>query len=553
MNNSILVISLKHNQDINTNFIMCGIYGCFHDGNAPKYQYSCIKPRGPDETVVIDDGDGKHLAFYRLKVVGISDGSQPYQTDDLELMCNGEIYNHTYLKNLHEFKMKTHSDCEIILHMYRKFGIERTVRELHGEFAFILVDKEQRVVHFARDRFGVKPLYMSNHMVNSKMQSLEVASIPDSFAHKTGTQHVLPGEIYTFDLEHRTISSQPYCVIQYGVNKVKYTSHDIYKALVQSIKMRIEQSERAVGFLLSGGLDSSIVLSIALNEYKFIKPVEVFTFAFEPDAPDVKAARIMVEFYKKTYGNNCINWHLVIRPVIDGVNVFPSVIKALGTFDTTTVRASVPMYLISKYIAENTNVRVLLSGEGADELFGGYLYMKYAPNDFAYRAEILKLLRELYMFDCARADRTTSSHGLEVRPPFLDQVLVYTVLNSDNLLKCDYSTTKPVLRQIASDYALLPASILVGKKEAFSDAVGLSWQESMARCAREMIKKDNYANVEYSPIVPPISDTSKVFQMIFSRLFGPLWHLVPKMWMPNQEWVDTGGEPSARVLECYDD
>jgi asparagine synthase (glutamine-hydrolysing) len=532
---------------------MCGIYACFHDGHAPKYQHSCIKPRGPDETIVLNDDEGKHLAFYRLKIVGIADGAQPHQTDNLELMCNGEIYNHNRLRNLHKFEMKTHSDCEIILHMYCKFGIERTVRELHGEFAFILVDKVQRIVHFARDRFGVKPLYMSKHMVDGKTQSLEVASIPNSFAYKADTQHVLPGEIYTFDLEHRTVSSQPYCVIQYGVSKTKYTSCDVYKALVRAVKMRVGQSERDIGFLLSGGLDSSIILSIALNEHKFVKPVEVFTFAFEHDAPDVKAARVMVEFCKKTYGENCINWHLVIKPVSDGVKVFQSVIKTLGTFDTTTVRASVPMYLISKYIAEKTNVCVILSGEGADELFGGYLYMKYAPNDFAYRAEILKLLRELHMFDCVRADRTTASHGLEFRPPFLDQILVHTVLNSDDLLRCNHETTKPVLRQIASDYALLPASVLVGKKEAFSDAVGLSWQVTMAEHASAMLKKESRVDIQYSPMVPPVSDTARVFQMVFGGLFGPLWDLVPKMWMPNQEWVDTGGEPSARVLECYDE
>jgi len=539
---------------------MCGIYSCFYQGDKPCFQHDCIESRGPEETIIIDSGDGdgdgdsdeeckRHLAFYRLKIVGMGDGTQPFQTDDMDLMCNGEIYNYNELRTMFQLPTKTHSDCEVIMHMYRAIGIEQTVQMLHGEFAFILVDKRQKLVHFARDRFGVKPLYMSKVTAGNKISMLELSSLVGAFINKEDVSHTDPRTVYTYDLVHKTLSSQPYCVIQFNSMRGSPTRSYIYDCLKKAVRMRVEQSERKVGFLLSGGLDSSIILSIALNECKFTEPVDVFTFGFEADAPDVKAARTMVEFLKKRHGDNCMNWHLVVQPVQNGIAAFPEVINAIETYDTTTIRASVPMYLISKYIKEETDVRVIISGEGADELFGGYLYMMYAPNQYAYKAETLKLLRELYMYDCLRADRTTAAHGLEVRPPFLDQTLVDVTLNYSELIGCD-DITKPVLRYIASDNRLLPEAILIGKKEAFSDAVGLSWQDAMENRATEMLQNEE-GEIAYSTTITPASNTAKVFQTVFRGLFGPQWNLLPKLWVPNQQWVDTGGEPSARVLACY--
>lgn len=533
---------------------MCGIYACFHNGTPPNYKHKCIAARGPDETIIIDTDDSL-LAFYRLKIVGVADGAQPFITNDIELMCNGEIYNYKELVSEFSLEPETHSDCEVIMHLYRKLGIEQTVQLLHGEFAFILVDKTKNLVHFARDRFGVKPLYMSSIMCMGKIQSMELSSLVAACMYKESLKHVEPRLIYTYDIEHGSVSSQPYCVIQYKSLRGNPKPSYIYDRLIRAIKMRVQQSERKVGFLLSGGLDSSIILSAALSECKLPEHVDVFTFAFEKNAPDVHAARTMVKYLKKKHGPYCINWHLIIQPVQTGLDVVCDVINALETYDTTTVRASVPMYLISKYIAEKTDVRVLLSGEGADELFGGYLYMMYAPNDSAYRAETIKLLSELYMYDCLRADRTTAHYGLEVRPPFLDQHLVDAVLNS-NELKCNQSITKPLLRQIAVD--LVPASILVGKKEAFSDAVGLSWQNELEIYADDVIESfcEKYGGAyvgekNFSDTITPASATAQLFQILFRSKFGPQWNLVPKLWLPNQEWVDTGGEPSARVLACY--
>lgn len=535
---------------------MCGIYACFHNGKQPSYRHSRIKPRGPDETIVIDGGS-RCLAFYRLKIVGVSDGAQPFISDDIELMCNGEIYNYKELADQYNIELKTHSDCEIIMHLYRQLGIEQTVQLLYGEFAFILIDKAKKLVHFARDRFGVKPLYMSTVTCMGKIQSLELSSLVRACIHSEMLTHVDPRQVYTYDIAHGSMSSQAYCLIQYKSMQCNPEPPHIYNRLVQAVKVRVQQTERKIGFLLSGGLDSSIILSIALTECKMPELVDVFTFAFEENAPDVQAARLMVKYLKEKHGENCINWHLVVQPIQTGLDVIGDVLQLLETYDTTTVRASVPMYLISKYIAEKTDVKVLISGEGADELFGGYLYMLYAPNDSAFRAEIIKLLSELYMYDCLRADRTTAANGLEVRPPFLDQYLVDIVLNSSKLT-CNREITKSLLRQIARDANLLPPAILVGKKEAFSDAVGLSWQESLEDYAANAIDSfcekfgQNFAREgHFSTTVSPVSSTARLFQIMFRNSFGTQWKLLPKLWLPNQNWVDTGGEPSARILSCY--
>lgn len=555
---------------------MCGIYLTVSDEKIAPTNHSNLKARGPDstQTMVVSDQPGEFIfaAFYRLAIVGLSDGMQPFVSDNTVLLCNGEIYNHRELENKYGFKPKTHSDCEVILHLYERFGIERTVQLIGDEFAFIIFDKKRRLIHFARDRLGRKPLFYStkctdcklgenSHMMctaSSGIVSIEIGSIVRSLEAHTdrpsNVMQVIPGYVYTYDLEHQSMTTMCYFMYMYNP-KESITHVDIYTKLVLAVRKRVVQSDRPVGFLLSGGFDSSLILSIALFERMLSKPPEVFTIGFDENAPDIKSAESMVKFLREKLGPDCIRWHKVILPISDGLEALPSVISELETYDTTTIRASTPMYLISKYISEKTDVKVVLSGEGSDELFGGYLYFKYAPNDIAFRSEIIDLLHGLYMFDVLRADRTTAAWGLEIRAPFLDDEFVSTVLSSCDLKRSD-ENTKQLIRNtlVTVSASVLPPDIHFGKKEAFSDAVGYSWKDTLAVFAAEEMSaaaEVNFAHMDFSPHIYPTTDEARYFQDLFYTIFGPAWHLLARLWLPNQAWVKTGSEPSARALSVY--
>lgn len=529
---------------------MCGIYACLHYGNEPNsYEYKEIDVRGPDDTKVIDEKEYK-LVFHRLAIVGINSGSQPFNMGNIQLMCNGEIYNYKELIDEYKLPNKTGSDCEVILHMYKMFGLERTLNEIRGEFAFILINKETGILHFARDPIGIKPLFMNTVYDNNKIKYMELASLVKGFSlQKARCEHVLPGTLYTYDISKHILNSQRYLELKY-VPDEKVTKEVIYEKLEQAVIKRIKQTERPFGFFLSGGIDSCTTLSIAMKSGLLVEKPYVFTFGFHENAPDVINAKVFVNWLKNKYGKNCIEWHLVIKTVEEGLSLLPEVIRVLETYDTTTIRASTPMYMLSRYIRDNTNVKVLLSGEGSDELFGGYLYNLYTPNKYAFRSEIINALNNLYVYDVLRADRSTSHCGLEVRPPFLDIDLINTVLKSAELLPSK-TTTKKLLRDIIEMYNLLPDEILYGRKEAFSDAVGLNWLDSVKKHTTLLLSEGKNEELEFSPHIKPKGNTEKYFQTVFSVIFPNKWHLLPKIWLPNQDWVNTNGESSARALSIY--
>jgi asparagine synthase (glutamine-hydrolysing) len=502
---------------------MCGIYFFFHGGSHidGNKNYRLLSKRGPDQATYFNTKNYE-MAFFRLAIYG-KNGIQPIHYKNIRLMCNGEIYNHEDLEEYtRDIYKKDISDCEVIAHLYTRVGIEKTVSMIKGEFAFVLVDGD--LVYFARDQTGIKPLYM-----NISNEGFEIASQCKAFQVDGIWNHVMPRSIYCFDMKRRILSDQPYFAFMYSPN-LAIGKKSIYNALEHAVRLRIGQSDREIGFFLSGGIDSCTVLSIAM---KFIKkPVKVFTFGFEKNAHDVINAEKMITWLKGIYGEEMIDWHLVIGDVKMGIGYIEDVIYNFETFDTTTIRAGLPMYLLSKYISENTDVKVLLSGEGSDEVFGGYLYNIYAPNDQAFRSEIIKRLNELYMFDVLRADRATACFGLEIRPPFLDINFLKTVLSYENLVRSN--PTKKILREIITEHKLLPESLINIRKEAFSDAVGLSWQDAI----RDEAKKNGHASTELW------------FMALYYKYFDSQ-DLVPKLWFPNQYWVNTGMESSARALPDY--
>ncbi len=492
---------------------MCGIYAKV--GDVKEENANNISSRGPDEYKMITRGNVKFI-FYRLAIVGVSDGMQPFTDSDKLFMCNGEIYNYRSFGRSH-----TGSDCECVFNLLKVRNPVHVARELDGEFAFIYYDRD---VTFARDTIGIKPLFYSLD------NGLEICSLVKGMS-SANIQHVLPGYIYTYN--GRLTMTRYKEIIWRAVGS------PVLNSFYSAVRKRVFQSERPVGFFLSGGLDSSLVLSIAM--FMGVRP-DVFTITFDDNSSDAKASKFMIDWLRKKYGENSLKWHYIVARIVDGLEALSDVVYALETYDTTTIRASTPMYLLSKYISENTNIKVLLSGEGSDELFGGYLYFKYAQNSMEFGSEIVKLLNQLYLYDVLRSDRVTAHFGLELRPPFLDLDFMNDVLKYEYL--GPYENTKQVLRNAFPD--MLPDEILNGKKEAFSDAVGLSWQDSIEKYAA-----DHLEPCEYSPHIIPKNNTAKYFQQLFYRHFGSRWSLLPRLWVPNQIWVDTNDEPSARVLSVY--
>lgn len=555
---------------------MCGIYFCLGNINCTNFYNN--KPRGPDTCQTIKTAEYTAV-FYRLAIVGVENGMQPFEYDDMLFLCNGEIYNNTKLEEEYKLECKTKSDCECIMRLYRKVGIDKAVMLLDGEFAFVLYDKKENKIFFARDRFGRKPLFYHFDEENIDISSLYSGLNKQS----ENSKQVEPRHLYTYDINTKKLNIKKYHIFRYVETDV--THDQIYYALKEAVIKRIHHSEKPVGFLLSGGFDSSLVLSIALEYYyeEYIKEVNrlcpdgghfrdieyaytiadktrikplVFTFAFTASAPDMISASIMVEWLKKKYGDNSFKWLPIVSPLSLGLGYIDRVIGALETYDTTTIRASVPMYIISEYIKMKTDVKVIISGEGSDELFGGYLYFMYAKSDDEFRSEIIKLLNELYLFDVLRCDRATAAHGLEVRTPFLDDKLVELVLSSKDLVRNKFKS-KELIRTIVENRNLLPLEILHRKKDAFSDAVGYSWKDSIEEYARDreyVSRSDGSDNgstlVSSSDIIPNTHET-KMYQHVFGKLFNNSWHLLPHLWLPNQSWVNTGMEPSARVLDIY--
>ena len=609
---------------------------------ALRSQLVNVRARGPDAHTYEIYRDSSYVYradFFRLSIVGGIRGSQPYIMGDINgrttepaymLMCNGEIYNYKALESQYQTEICS-SDCEIIMHLVRIMRIDEVLPLLSGEFAFVLHDTTRGLVHFGTDRIGRKALYYRHSILTDRpftVASSATACAADDMGNELIVQ-CKPGILYTWDIKSNSLSeyqwhSFKFTFDSHGRQMCPVSINRPYRLFMEAVYRRITQHDgtRPIGFLLSGGLDSSAVLAAALHLihdarqacelvyppqdtqrvptpqqialYKLRIVPQVFTIGFDEAAPDVADAARFVAWLKAKYGADAFEWHRVILPISAALEAIPRVIKALETCDTTTVRASVPMFLLSEYIAK-TRARVLLSGEGSDELFGGYMYFSHSPNEYATRAEILKLLNELYIFDALRADRSTAAHGLEVRTPFLDDQFVAAALSfrigqssalisptknvnmvangqtnalingqatelmdkqstsiTDKLINAKYAITKPYIRQILASGNLLPDFVLWAKKEAFSDGVGHSWKTAIKQHAES---QDAELSKMYTRIIPGLPcDTAEAryFQHIFIKNMPAGSSLLcPKLWLPNQDWVKTGSEPSACILPSY--
>ena len=494
--------------------------------------------RGPDSSRIIDTGDG-YLGFHRLAIMGLDEsGMQPFELDGSYVVCNGEIYGYESIKEKlsHKYSFVSGSDCEILLPMYFEYGTDM-FRMLDAEFALIIYDAKHKEYVAARDPIGIRPLYYGY----DKDGEIVFASEPKNLL-------CMCGKIMPFPPGHYYKGGKFICYRD--MTEVKSVCHDdldticknIHDKLVSGIKKRLI-ADAKVGFLLSGGLDSSLVCAIAARQSD--KPIKTFAIGMSEDAIDLKYAKQVAEYIGSDHTE-------VIITKDDVLSSLDDVIKLLGTYDITTIRASMGMYLLCKYIHENTDIRVLLTGEISDELFG-YKYTDFAPSAEAFQTESQKRVHELHMYDVLRADRCISVNSLEARVPFGDLDFVEYVMSIDPEKKLNtYGKGKYLLRHaFEGDY--LPHDILYREKAAFSDAVGHSLVWYLKDYAEKFHTDAEYEEkIKKYTHAAPFTKESLLYREIFEKYYPGQSDMVVDFWMPNKEWDGCNvNDPSARVLSNY--
>ena len=522
--------------------------------------YSSIQHRGPDNSCIQQlniPGIGENIiiGFHRLKIMDVSNnGNQPFSPKDFpdtHLICNGEIYNFNELKKSFELKTTSESDCEVIPYLYHKVGIMKTASLLDGVFSFVLIDRDN--LYIVRDPIGVRPLFYckkGNELAfSSEAKALtEISSEIFPFP---------PGNVCTVNLNNGDSKFEKYYHYNYNINFDSFnkSKENINFLLKSAIKKRLN-ADRKMGVFISGGVDSSVVAGI-MRENLNDSEIESFSIGLK-DSPDLENAKKVASYLKTKH-------HEVNFTLEEGINILSEVIYHLESYDITTIRASVPQYLLSKYIKENTDVKVILSGEGADELFGGYLYFHYSPSNTSFVNETERLVRMLHQFDVLRTDRTTAAHGLEVRVPFLDKRFVDYVLslppeyknpNSDLYKKYgsnkeNINIEKYILRDSFEKDKVVPNNILWRKKDAFSDAVGYNWVDAVKEYASKEISDEEFldAQVKY-PNNTPNTKEGYLYRKIFEEMFINKSNLIDHYWMPK--WLDSKlNDPSATYLGVH--
>ena len=538
---------------------MCGIFAFFNqeDEFSPELLKKLhlnaekIKHRGPDNTTSTIVNKNLYLVFHRLSINDLSDrGNQPlyYNKDaNILLICNGEIFNYNDLLMNFKFSVSSSSDCEIILHLYVKYGIKKTLELLDGDFAFVLVDKRINKIFAARDPLGVRSMYIGYTSDKSTVIASEMKSLNDICEN---VQQFKPGFFYELNsLKYEQYYFYSYPIIHSNpINEnddILDITLSIKKYLNNSVKKRL-LSDRPIGCLLSGGLDSSLVTALVVKNLPNIK-VKTFSIGFE-NSVDIVSARKVAEFLGTEH-------HEVIVSEEDMLNALDDVIKLTETYDTTTIRASTPMYLLSKYIKNNTDVTVIFSGEGSDEASGSYMYFHNAPSMNDFYMETVRLLEDLCFFDVLRGDKSTSSCGLEIRVPFLDKEFLDFYMKIDPELKMPnkFGIEKYLLRKAWENDNLLPKEILWRKKEAMSDGVSTQtrgWFEIIQEFVDKKISDDEFlANQHKYKFNTPLTKESMYFRNIFEKYYPNLSNTIPYYWLPK--WCGDIKDPSARILNCY--
>lgn len=520
---------------------MCSIMG-YKGGSVAydkfKQHFDRTISRGPDMQRIIQYSDIT-LGFERLAIMGLTEeGMQPFELNDNALVCNGEIYGFRKIKKEleDEYSFVSDSDCEILLPMYEKYGTEMFAM-LDAEYALIIYDAKKGDLIAARDPIGIRPLFYGYTDADEIVFASEAKNLVG-----------LVSEVKPFPPGHYYADGKFICyrdmtevkeVVKDDIDTVCKNIHD---KLVAGIKKRLD-ADAPLGFLLSGGLDSSLVCAVSAKLLK--KPIRTFAIGMNTDAIDLKYAKEVADHIGSDHKE-------IIITRDDVINALKEVISILGTYDITTIRASIGMYLICKAIHEQTDIRVLMTGEISDELFG-YKYTDFAPDADSFQKEAAKRIRELYMYDVLRADRCISSNSMEARVPFGDLDFASYVMSIDPEMKLNkYNKGKYLLRHaFEGDY--LPYDILMREKAAFSDAVGHSMVDHLKEYAEEVYSDEQFeTECKKYDFATPFTKESLLYRQIFEEYYPNQARMIADFWMPNKAWEGCNvNDPSARVLSNY--
>ena len=571
---------------------MCGIFALLNNENEftegfIEHQFESGKSRGPEFSILTKVGIKIIYGFHRLAINGLNtESNQPLNHDNIILICNGEIYNYKELYEEMNVTPNTQSDCEVIIHLYKKYGIDQTLQLLDGVFSFVLLDQRfentDSRLYVARDPYGVRPLYSlysPNKKENvmgfaSELKSLSqfVTSNPKSeytvsqFEPGTYSSYILP---FKASAEWLFEKNTKYHTTSFGnftynnEDTISYSPElnniivNIQKYLVSAVEKRCNATERPIACLLSGGLDSSLIAAL-VNDFHIkhnLPPIETYSIGLE-GSEDLRCAAVVAQHIGSRHTQ-------ILLTEKDFLEAIPEVIRTIESYDTTSVRASIGNYLLGKYISAHSSAKVIFNGDGSDELCGGYLYMKMAPDALEFDKECRRLLKDIHAFDVLRSDKCISSHGLEPRTPFLDRAWTQYYLSIPAKLR--FNTTKnnceKYLLRNAFDFQyylnsvgnpILPNEILWRRKEAFSDGVSdksRSLYEIIQEHATKQLSVIPNVNIKHT-INKPITDEQKYYRILFEIYYKRCGNIVPYFWMPR--YVDAH-DASARTLAIYQD
>ena len=549
---------------------MCGIFTLlnYSQVNYDKFikcQFMKGKNRGPEFSDLQHISMNAIFGFHRLAINGLDDiSNQPITIDNIHLICNGEIYNYRELYKLMDVSPKTNSDCEVIIHLYKRYGIKQTLKMLDGVFAFALCDNNhtnlESNIYIARDPYGIRPLYFLNN-TKETVQVIGFASelkMLSDFCNQNPEELTIsqfkPGTYSSFNLNKSALATwmniynESYHEPGFSLNSMdmSWVNKGIQTYLIQSVEKRYLTTERPIACLLSGGLDSSLITALIneLHKKNTNEPLETYSIGLY-GSEDLRNAQIVSKYIGTKHTE-------IIVTEQEMFDIIPELIYTIESYDTTTIRASIGNYLLGKYISKNSNAKVIFNGDGSDELCGGYLYMNYCADVIDFDKETRRLLADIYNFDVLRSDKCISSNGLEPRTPFLDRSFVNFYLSIPPSIRChahNSQVEKFLLRNAFSidnfknsdGKQILPDEILWRRKEAFSDGVSGN-SRSLYQILQDFIVPKYESNIK------PIDAEKQYYKSLFYEHYPNSLNIIPYYWMPKYTNTD---DPSARTLTTY--